>query len=68
MKRVIEIFGCAGSLIKKFFLNEAKNDISHDYERLLGLTDSLEFDGTDTDTNIEEYENTYNSTTRWQTV
>ncbi len=66
MKKIIRIINCGGSLIKNFFFKEAKNDISHDCEKLVDLTDSMEFE--DTDTNIEEYENTYNSTTRWQTV
>ncbi|MBT3383514.1 MAG: hypothetical protein HN778_18960 [Prolixibacteraceae bacterium] len=66
MKKIIRILSCAGNLIKKIFSNKAKNDISHNCEKVLGIVDFNEAD--DFKSNIEEYEDQYNSTTRWQTV
>ena len=54
------------TVLKKIFFNYLKNDFSDVFEET--CNDTLKSNELDEDTEIVEYKNKYNSTTRWQTI
>ena len=62
MKKEIKVFKIANCLIRKIFFNDKKNDFYHDCEEVLNVSKEKD------EIEVEEYVNSYQLTTRWQTV
>ena len=66
MNKVKKVMSCMEIVIKKFFFFNQKNDIYHECDKLLEMSENEEQN--DELVKNEEYINSYNVTTRWQTI
>lgn len=66
MKRLTFIISCVTSKIKKYFSNGEKSDISHDCEMFLNR--EVNASSEEEIKCAKEYMDSYNLTTRWQTL
>ena len=64
MKKLQQIFKCAGNILKKKFFNKANNDIYQECKEAPVINQLVGSEKNET----EEYLSSYNSATRWQTV